>query len=399
MRVLLRCFLALLFPALAQTQTATAPADRPITIGRIDSLWSPTLKENRSFMVYTPPGYRQSIYQARAYPVLYLLDGDAHFHSVTGLLQFLGTGINGTYVVPEMIVVAIPNTNRTRDLTPTTAQLGPDGKEVPDFKVSGGGPNFLRFLSTELIPHIDSTMRTEPYRVLIGHSFGGIVALEALYEMPQTFNAYVAIDPSLWWDNQRLLKQATDYFSKPVLPARTLFVGHANTLVAGDTNPNMHFKSIGDFNSFMQSGNKSGIRYGYKYYGGDDHGSVPLIAEYDALRFIFDGYKLDLTKAVKRPALISDHFAKVSAAVGYRVQPPEKMVDRIAPFDTTNTIALLQLNTELYPSSAHAFDVLGNALLSRRDTTRARAALDKALQLKPDNARIKELLSKLTMPE
>ena len=57
MRVLLRCFLALLFPALAQTQTATAPADRPITIGRIDSLWSPTLKENRSFMVYTPPGY------------------------------------------------------------------------------------------------------------------------------------------------------------------------------------------------------------------------------------------------------------------------------------------------------------------------------------------------------
>jgi hypothetical protein len=59
-------------------------------------------------------------------------------------VQILGTGVNATYVVPEMIVVAIPNTNRTRDLTPTKSMTTPDGKTVPGFAVSGGGAKFLQ---------------------------------------------------------------------------------------------------------------------------------------------------------------------------------------------------------------------------------------------------------------
>ncbi len=229
MRTLL---LALLLSASAGAQ---APGPRPVTIGSMDSIWSPTLKEYRRFWTYTPPSYRQTTYFPRGYPVLYLLDGDAHFHSVTGLLQILGTGVNGTYVVPEMIVIAIPNTNRTRDLTPTKSMLSPDGTTVPGFAVSGGGANFLQFVRSELIPHVDSSFRTEPYRVLVGHSFGGITALSALYTMPDVFNAYVAIDPSLWWDNQSLLKQAKDYFRKPAAGKRALYVAQANTKSIDET--------------------------------------------------------------------------------------------------------------------------------------------------------------------
>src|SRR6185503_6006540 len=94
--------LPLLFaPAILLSQSA----GKPVTIGTTDSLYSATLKENRKFLVYTPPSYSDTTYSPRRYPVLYLLDGDAHFHSVTGLLQILGTGVNATYVVPEMIVV------------------------------------------------------------------------------------------------------------------------------------------------------------------------------------------------------------------------------------------------------------------------------------------------------
>jgi predicted alpha/beta superfamily hydrolase len=397
MRSLLRICVLLALPIGAvSAQTPAAP--RTITIGRIDSLWSPTLKENRNYIVYTPPGYAQSPYLPRAYPVLYLLDGDAHFHSVTGLFQFLSTGINGTFVVPEMIVVAIPNTNRTRDLSPTKATVGPDGAPMPAFASGGGGPNFLKFIKTELIPHVDSTLRTESYRILVGHSLGGITAIDALYTMPETFNAYVAIDPSLWWDDQILLKRAKDYFAKPAPAARALFVGQANTLAETDTVPNLHFRSIRQFDTLMaQPSNKSGIRYAFKYYSGDDHGSVPLIAEYDALRFIFDSYKLDVQKAARRPALIAEHFAKVSAALGYRVLPPEKFVDRIAGFDTSKTVAVLSLNTELYPKSTHAFQVLGSALLARRDTTRARAALAHALELDPGNQPAKNALAGISV--
>src|SRR6478672_5462601 len=143
--------LAVLAPAPALQAQAKAGA---ITIGATDSVWSPTLKENRKFLVYTPPSYSDTTYLPKRYPVLYLLDGDAHFHSVTGLLQILGTGVNATYVLPEMIVVAIPNTDRMRDLTPTNTDKDPDGKPQPGFKTSGGMPNFLKFIQTELIPKI-----------------------------------------------------------------------------------------------------------------------------------------------------------------------------------------------------------------------------------------------------
>jgi predicted alpha/beta superfamily hydrolase len=396
MRAFLRSCLVLLLPVVAHAQAAKP---NPLTIGTLDSIWSPTLKEYRRYLVYTPPDYRQTTYAPRAYPVLYLLDGDAHFHSVTGLLQILGTGVNGTYVVPEMIVIAIPNTDRMRDLTPTHTVNGPDGTPGPA-NTSGGMPKFLQFMKTELIRHVDSTYRTEPYRVFVGHSLGGITTLDALYTMPETFNAYVAIDPSLWWDGQLLLKQAKDYFGKPELAGRTLFVGQANTKSAEMPAMNVHFNSIVQFDSTVTASNKSGIRYGYKYYDSDDHGSVPLIAEYDALRFIFDGYKSDFLKSISHPEIVARHFDSVSARLGYRVLPPEGLVDQYGQValsnptmsDTTKALALLQLNADLYPQSPHAFVVLGNTLLAKHDTTRARAAYEKAVALAPNDQRTRAVL-------
>src|SRR5678815_3818832 len=119
-------------------------------------------------------------------------------------------------------------------------------------------------IKTELIPRIEHDYRTAPYRVFVGHSLGGITTLDALYTMPETFNAYVAIDPSLWWDGQLLLKKAKDYFGKPELAGRTLFVGQANTKSAEMSAMNVHFNSIVQFDSTVKAGNKSGIRYGYK---------------------------------------------------------------------------------------------------------------------------------------
>jgi predicted alpha/beta superfamily hydrolase len=397
MRNLLKCLAVLLLPAAAHSQAATP---RPITIGTIDSIWSPTLKEYRKYEAYTPPGYRSTTYGQRAYPVLYLLDGDAHFHSVTGLLQILGTGVNGTYVVPEMIVIAIPNTDRTRDLTPTDPATGLDGKAMPAGGKRGGMPSFLRFMRSELIPFVDSAYRTEPYRVLVGHSLGGITAIDALYTMPEAFNAYVAIDPSLWWDSQVLLKQANAYFSRPAPAGRTLFVGQANTRSASDTALNVHYNSILAFNRILQSENRSGVRYGYKYYDDDDHGSVPLIAEYDALRFIFAGYKPNMTVALQRPAYVTEHFADVSTKLGYRVLPPERIVDQFAQValatDTAKALAFMQMNATNFPRSAHAFASLGNLLLVKRDSAGAQAAFERSLMLAPGDQRMRDMLASLT---
>ncbi len=385
MRSLTCClFIALFTPFFVHAQTSNI-----ISIGKIDSVWSGSLKETRKYLVYTPPSYTDSTFLPQKYPVLYLLDGDAHFHSVTGLLQFLSTGINGNYVIPEMIVVAIPNTDRTRDLTPTHTLKLADGKEYPWMRTSGGNPNFFNFLKNEMIPHIDSVYHTSAYRVFVGHSFGGITVINALYTMPEMFNAYVSIDPSLWYDNQVLLKKAKDYFSKEKLENKFLFVGHANTIQAGDTSRNLHFESILQFNSIMESYNQSGIHYKYKYYSDDDHGSSPLISEYDGLRFIFDGYKGNVAKLSQNPSLIKEHFRNFSAKMGVGFLPPESIINSLGyqalQRDTAKAIEFFQLNIDLYPGSYNVYDSMGEAWMAKADYKKAITYYEKSLALNANN--------------
>jgi predicted alpha/beta superfamily hydrolase len=395
MRLMTGLVLALL-PAAASAQ---APYAKATTIGKVDSVMSTVLKENRRFLVYTPPSYDDTTFAPQRYPVLYLLDGDAHFHSVTGLLQILGTGVNGTFVLPEMIVVAIPNTDRTRDMTPTNVTVGFDGKPQPFLKTSGGMGNFFTFMKSELIPQIDARYRTTPYRVFVGHSLGGITTINALYSIPETFSAYVAIDPSLWWDNSMLLRKAKDYFSTAKLQGKALYVAQANTVNPDDTTRNAHFEGIVKFNGVMERHNQSGVRYAYKYYDKDDHGSVPIIAEYDALRFIFDGYKVDLARVLASPASLRDHFTRVSANLGTPFTPSERMVGMMGQFalgqDTTKAMEFYQMAIDLYPNSHRGYDRLGDLWKAKGDQKKARAFYEQSLARNPNNKYAKDMLGKL----
>ena len=396
MRFLTTLALALLLPTVGQAQ---GRFDNVLTIGRADSIRSATLNETRPYLVYTPPSYIDTSATPQRYPVLYLLDGDAHFQSVTGLIQILGTGVNGTFVVPEMIVVAIPNTDRTRDLTPTHTDLGFDGKPAPFLKTSGGMGKFFDFLKAELIPKIEADYRTTPFRIFVGHSLGGIATINALYTIPETFNAYVAIDPSLWWDHQTLLRQARGYFGSAHLNGKALYVAQANTINPADTTANVHFDSIVQFNSIMEAFDKSGVRYGYRYYPHDDHGSVPVIAEYDALRFIFDGYQLPLLQALDSPRTVVEHFRKISAKLGAPFEPSERMLGMLGQFamtqDSAKAIEFAQIQTELYPKSFRGYLTLGNLWSAKGDKVKARGYYRQALTNAPGNRAIQEKLDQL----
>ena len=75
-----------------------------ITIGKKHLLTSEVLGEERPYWVHLPASYDGPYYAPQHYPVLYLLDGDAHFHSVTGVLNFMSAGINGNIQTPEFEV-------------------------------------------------------------------------------------------------------------------------------------------------------------------------------------------------------------------------------------------------------------------------------------------------------
>lgn len=400
--------LSVLLPLLTRSQST-----KQIVIGQMDSLASKILHEKRKLWVHVPDSYRQEGASKRRYPVVYLLDGDSHFPSLVGMIHQLST-VNGNTICPEMIVVGIPNTNRLRDLTPTPGGgMIPSAAESTRLKNSGGGEKFTAFIEGELIPHIDSLYPTEPYKVFIGHSLGGLLVINTLIHHPNLFNAYVAIDPSMWWANQKLLNTAQQVIASQRYAGKALFVGIANTMesamdtlrVQADTSGSTkHIRAILALNRLLKANGQTGLRYQGKYYGLDDHSSVPLITEYDALHFIFDSYRLKLTDQdyeednTGLADKLTSHFTAATRQLGYQVKPPESLVNELGSYMVSQqkfkkAESLFKLNVANYPASFNAYDSYGDYFVAKKDTVSAIANFQKSLSLKEASATRKKLVA------
>ncbi len=390
---------------------AFAQKDNKVTIGTIDSIQSKILNEQRKIWIYVPENGQADSKQR--YPVLYLLDGDAHFYSVVGMIQQLSQ-VNGNTICPEMIVVGIPNTDRTRDLTPTHIVADPPFMDSTFSKNSGGGEQFVSFIEKELMPHIDSLYPTEPYKMLIGHSFGGLTAIHIAMNHTKLFNSYICIDPSMWWDKMNYLKATKKSLTERNFSGTTLYLGIANTMdermditkVQSDTShETRHIRSILDLDKYIKSQKQNGLRYESKYYSNDDHGSVPMIAEYDGLRFIFDKYRFKLSfkdftdSTVHLANKFEHHFREVSKQLGYKVSPPENMLNGLGyeflqQKHYAKAGSLFKMNIDNYPKSYNVYDSYGDYFLAIGDKSKAIEHFKKALSLK-ENTESRKKLNKL----
>ncbi len=172
--------------------------EKIFSLGIIRELQSKELNETRTLNIYLPEGYHAD----SSYPVIYLLDGsaDEDFIHVVGLVQFYT--FPWVDLLPKSIVVGIANVDRRRDFTfPTTIE-----KDKKDFPATGGSEKFIRFIEQELQPYVQQQFKTNGSNMLIGQSLGGLVATEILFKKPALFSQYVIVSPSLWWDNESLLK-------------------------------------------------------------------------------------------------------------------------------------------------------------------------------------------------
>lgn len=370
--------------------------DNQITIGQIDSVKSDILGETRNIWVHLPTNYQEG----KRYPVLYLLDGSRHFYSVTGLIKQLST-TNGNTVLPEMIVIGIPNTNRGRDLTPTHVDIDFFTGDSIQYD-NGGGDRFLEFIESELIPYVDKTYPTTSFRTYVGHSFGGLSVINALTTRSQIFNNYVAIDPSLWWDDMAYLKTVDSLLSVNNFDNKRLFVGVANTMSKGqdistieaDTSKrSAHIRSILRFVKSQET-RSNGLIFNWKYYNEDSHGSVPLIALYDALRFLFSWYEfsgmnelygssLPIDESIE---LLKSHYENVSQKMGYEVLPDESLVNNLGYFYMSEkkmerAAAFFNLNVLNFPESNNVYDSKGDWYLAAGDSLKALESFRKAVEI------------------
>lgn len=387
---------------------ALAQKDNKVTIGTIDSIQSKILNEQRKIWIHVPSSWTADSKQR--YPVLYLLDGADHFNSVVGIIQHLSEGIGNT-ICPEMIIVGIPNTDRIRDLTPTHVDAPPPFTDSLMLKTTGGGERFVSFIEKELMPRIDSLYPTQPYKILTGHSFGGLTVMNVAINHTKLFNSYICIDQSMWWDQMNLLNKTKNSLKEKNFSGTTLYLGIANTLREGmdittvrsdTTKGTRHIRSILNLDQYIKEQKQNGLRYESKYYSNDDHGSIPLIATYDALRFIFEKYRLKLSpKDYTDPTVdlvnkFQKHYQEVSKLLGYKLSPPEDVinnlgVDFLQQKQYARAKGLFKINVDNYPGSYNVYDSYGDYFLAIGDKLKAIEYFKKAVSIKENPVSRKKL--------
>ena len=390
----------------------TEISDNKIVVGTKEIIHSAILNEEREVWVYIPNS--NNLYAKQNYPVIYLLDGDRHFYSVMGMIQQLSEA-NWNMVLPQMIVVGITNTDRTRDLSPSHVSFDPYSNDSLSLKTSGGAESFTSFLEKELIPHIDSLYPTAPYKMLIGHSFGGLFVMNTLINHTDLFNSYIAIDPNMDWDNQKLLKQAKTVLAEKDFEGSSLFLAIANSIdenldtlkVRGDTTlMTLSLRSVLELGSILDANKQNKLKYNWKYYPNDIHNSVPMIAEYDGLRFIMDFYDLrvyfsqDSDPSFRFDSMLRTHFDNISQHIGYKYSPPESFVDMVAKYYAGYNrpdiaLGLLKMNVENFPTSENTYISMGEFLTLKGDTIGAIKQYEEALKLNPTNENAKNMIKKL----
>jgi predicted alpha/beta superfamily hydrolase len=397
------------------TTTATGQSQSEssflVQIGVPDSLYSDVLDEQRNLWIHLPNG--GELIDGHEYPVIYVLDGSVHLGGLAMIQEYYNF-----FRLPEMIVVGVSNrTNRTRDLTPSEVDSR-HGNIVPE---SGGAERFTQFIADELIPYIEAKYPVSTYRTLIGHSYAGLFAINTLVHHKELFKNYIAIDPSLSWDDQRFLDEATNALQTDSFEGKGLYVSMANELmrftdtmtiddVMHDTTEfSLSVRSILEFVHTAEAKKSNGLQFAWDYYEKDLHGSVPLISMRDGLVFLFDWWRLKTPSRYNDPSTSTEEIARLikerarvlTENIGYPMAMEEDLLTMLGFMvmemeQTSKAETVFKLLLQYYPNSAAAHDAIVDFYMSTGDRENALIHARHAFEISGSDAheaRVRELSS------
>jgi len=268
---------------------------------------SESIEDTYRISVAFPQSYQKA--QDRAYPALYVLDGNLLFDIVVGMSRL--SALSGSF--PELVVIGIGyplgglfgqdyrrfRVRRAYELTPEIDEryeaLATERYGEAEIQVrTGGAERFRRFLLHELVPIVEERYRLDPEdRVLLGHSLGGLFVLHALFTEPEGFRRYVCGSPSLGVANHAMFAIEERYASKhDALPA-ALFAGIGDEEERAPTSPagyHGQLVTVSDFFRFfavVAERKYQGLRMRRRVFDGYGHTDVfgPIVSA--GLRTVF----------------------------------------------------------------------------------------------------------------
>lgn len=380
-------FIVILFLLIIVNQVKSQNFEQ-IVIGTKHSIWSNILEEEREYWISLPDSYNSKGISYKKYPLLILLDGNLHFKSIAGMVNYLSSDIYRSRKIPEMIVVGIKNVDRRRDYTPEKIITVRENN-------TGGGENFLSFLEDELLPELDKEYRTLPYRILFGHSLGGLLAAHTYMKERTLFNSFIAVDPSFGtWDSETMDKKLDSLTENSF--ERFIYIASANWGKRNIRNRDRHLRFYESLNSKCSGELPAEL----EYFENENHSSVPIIAFHNGISAVFDGYGISYRDIESKEELI-EHFLKISTRLSWNILPPEHLVNQLgyrmmqSGNNKEKALEYFILNVENFPTSFNSYDSLGEAYEVLGETQKAIENYRRSLELNPSNehaaVKIKEL--------
>lgn len=232
--------------------------------------------------------YPKSEPPAGGYPVLYVIDGNAYFASFAATRRLLEYAERGNALV---VGVGYPtddayDARRTADfLFPVPTEAPPAQPKSQPNATNTGRDKFLAFLTGKLRTEIGMRYKIDPDRQsLFGHSFGGLLALHALYVRPDAFQAIVAASPSLEWNVQDMLREERAFAAN--LAAGKVTRVSRLMLVVGDQDRDDDPEPARALASRLAPLSAYGLSTRFRLYEDEIHITVPARAVTDTLRFV-----------------------------------------------------------------------------------------------------------------
>ncbi len=293
-KVILSYAIWLLASPFASAQTKTIADLKPdtikVTTGYSMNLHSDILNQDRTIMVSVPEGYATS---NKKYPVVYILDAQWNFNHAAQNLAWLAS--KDCELIPQSIVVGISSggEKREHDLTPTQGSGN-----------GGGADSLYMFIKKEVIPFIEQNYRTYNYRILGGVSYGGLFVMNAFVKDPLYFNGYIAMSPSMWWDNQIALQNTEKLLSKSTqLPTR-LFITLANE---GES------MGVDSLASLLKKYSTKQLVWRYDKHPDEIHNTINYKGIWDGVKFIFSNWSYPLVDfaTAEKPFTVSSKYETV----------------------------------------------------------------------------------------
>ena len=229
---------------------------------------SAILNEKRELLISLPEGYKKN---NSSYPILVLTDGKQNIKHAIGSIELL----TRTGSIPPIIVLGIVSINRSKDFSPTVSVNNPG---------SGNGPKFLNFIEQEALPFVEKNFRTHNFKILAGHSLGGLFTTYTLMDKPDLFDAHIILSPSFWWNKEEFIQKSGSFFRKNNDLEKALYFSIGKDESSEEWGMR---KELSKFVDSLNLNKPDNIRFKHEEFDNEGHMSSPLLGIYHGLRWVF----------------------------------------------------------------------------------------------------------------